>query len=173
MNTYSKILVPLDTSSTAQTAADSAIALANALGAALRFITVMDFHGMFGRPTRIIGTNREDAQALLDNAVHRALQWELDVSAALIETNAQFPRVEDAITHHAQQWGADLIVIGSHGCSGVRRSLLGSVAQGVAHRSSVPVLIVHPQEHTQEQTVAGAQCMPRRTAHAVAQQPDF
>ncbi|MDA8255577.1 MAG: universal stress protein, partial [Betaproteobacteria bacterium] len=54
-------------------------------------------------------------------------------------------RVADAIVADAREWGADLIVIGSHGRSGVRHLLLGSVAEGVARASTIPVLIVHPQ----------------------------
>jgi nucleotide-binding universal stress UspA family protein len=49
------------------------------------------------------------------------------------------------ILHFAQQAGADLIVIGAHGQSGLRHLLMGSVAEQVMRRSPCPVLTVtHP-----------------------------
>jgi nucleotide-binding universal stress UspA family protein len=48
----------------------------------------------------------------------------------------------DAIVHAAERLGADAIVLGSHGRSGVARALMGSVSQGVVRRSRRPVLVV-------------------------------
>jgi nucleotide-binding universal stress UspA family protein len=47
----------------------------------------------------------------------------------------------ETIAKVASEWGADLIVIGSHGRTGVRRVLLGSVAEGVVRSAPCPVLI--------------------------------
>lgn len=46
------------------------------------------------------------------------------------------------ILEQAQKIGADLIVLGTHGHSGLQRVLIGSVAQKVIHQSPVPVLLV-------------------------------
>ena len=46
------------------------------------------------------------------------------------------------IVNAANDWPADLIVIGSHGRGGIRRVLLGSVAEGVMRNPPCPVLIV-------------------------------
>jgi nucleotide-binding universal stress UspA family protein len=51
--------------------------------------------------------------------------------------------VAEAILAAAERWDSDVIVLGSHGRSGVKRALLGSVAEQVARQSSRPVLIVH------------------------------
>jgi nucleotide-binding universal stress UspA family protein len=56
--------------------------------------------------------------------------FEGDAAAGIVETAARF--------------GADCIVVASHGRSGVRKLLLGSVAQAVLQRSDRPVLIVRP-----------------------------
>jgi nucleotide-binding universal stress UspA family protein len=52
----------------------------------------------------------------------------------------------DTATHgiiqQAEEWGADLIVIGTHGRSGLYHFLMGSVAEHVARKSACPVLIV-------------------------------
>ena len=46
------------------------------------------------------------------------------------------------IEHEAKRWQADLIVIGTHGRRGIRRLLLGSVAEGLTRVASKPVLLV-------------------------------
>jgi nucleotide-binding universal stress UspA family protein len=48
----------------------------------------------------------------------------------------------DVIVHFAQERGADLIVMGSHGHTGLRHLLLGSVAEKVLRHAPCPVLIV-------------------------------
>ena len=50
--------------------------------------------------------------------------------------------VYDVIEEEAAQWPADLIVIGTHGRRGIRRLLLGSVAEGLTRISSKPILLV-------------------------------
>ena len=143
---YKKILVPLDTSATAQTAAEHAIAIARVRKAALRLITVIDFNGFVGGAPTVAEVVNDDARLTLDDWMNQASQWGLDVSTAIVETSAKAPHVADAIVTEANRWGAELIVVGSHGRSGVRHLMLGSVAEGVARLSKVPVLIVHPGE---------------------------
>ena len=141
---YKKILVPLDASSTAQAAAEHAIALARECRAALRFIHVIDFSALVGVLPSIVQVTHGEARLLLDDWIGRATQWGLDASSVIAETGPEQPRVADAIVGAAADWGADLIAIGSHGRGGVRHLMLGSVAEAVARASSVPVLIVHP-----------------------------
>ena len=52
--------------------------------------------------------------------------------------------VRDAILQQAEALTADLLVLGSHGFTGVNRLLLGSTAESVLHHAAVPVLIVPP-----------------------------
>ncbi|MNT96676.1 hypothetical protein D3C72_2388300 [compost metagenome] len=47
-----------------------------------------------------------------------------------------------SINEAARLWGADLLVIGTHGRRGVRRLVLGSVAEAVIRQSTTPVLLV-------------------------------
>ena len=51
--------------------------------------------------------------------------------------------VYDVIKEEATQWPADLVVIGTHGRRGIRRFLLGSVAEGLTRISSKPILLIH------------------------------
>ncbi len=147
MSIYSRILVPIDASSTAQTAAEQAVALARDLKAALRFVAVLESHSYVGYAPALLEVMQNDARLLLDGWMTRAVAQGCDVGTGLAETTSTLPHVADVILAEARRWGADLIVIGSHGRSGVRRLVLGSVAEAVAHRSAVPVLIVHAADN--------------------------
>ena len=54
-------------------------------------------------------------------------------------------RPADTITDYARENGMDAIIIATHGYTGMKRLLLGSVAFGVLHQSSVPVLLIRPE----------------------------
>jgi nucleotide-binding universal stress UspA family protein len=54
-------------------------------------------------------------------------------------------RPADTITEYAVKKGMDLIIIGTHGYTGVKKLMLGSVAFGVLHQSPVPVLLIRPE----------------------------
>lgn len=50
-----------------------------------------------------------------------------------------------AITEYARKKGMDLIIMATHGYSGMKRMMLGSVALGVLHESHIPVLLIRPE----------------------------
>ncbi|MFP4188430.1 MAG: universal stress protein, partial [Halobacteriales archaeon] len=52
----------------------------------------------------------------------------------------------DAIVMYAENNGIDVIVMGSHGRGGVRRALLGSVAERVLRTTHLPVFVVDVEE---------------------------
>src|SRR5262245_39387682 len=58
--------------------------------------------------------------------------------------------VEEAIRTHAEEWGADLVVLGTHGRGGFERFLLGSVAADVMHRSTMRTLVMPCAVEAQE-----------------------
>jgi nucleotide-binding universal stress UspA family protein len=51
-------------------------------------------------------------------------------------------RVKETIVDTAHDWGADLLVMGSHGCSGIQKFLLGSVSQSVVAHAPCSVEII-------------------------------
>ena len=67
----------------------------------------------------------------------------LEVETELVENYAG--RVSDLIIDKAREWGAQLIVLGTHGRRGVGRMLLGSDAEQILRQSPVPVLLVRAQ----------------------------
>ncbi len=54
-------------------------------------------------------------------------------------------RPADTITMYAYEKGMDLIIIGTHGYTGLKKLMLGSVAFGVLHQSHIPVLLIRPE----------------------------
>jgi nucleotide-binding universal stress UspA family protein len=54
-------------------------------------------------------------------------------------------RVADAIADYAREKGMDMIVIATHGYSGLKKLMFGSVAYGVLHDSYIPVLLIRPE----------------------------
>jgi nucleotide-binding universal stress UspA family protein len=54
-------------------------------------------------------------------------------------------RPADTITEYAQKNGMDMIIIGTHGYTGLKKLMLGSVAFGVLHQSHIPVLLIRPE----------------------------
>lgn len=83
---------------------------------------------------------QEQAESAVREARHR-----LQAGRALpLETitKTRIGRAEDVILDEAEKWGADLIVLGSHGYRGLRRFLLGSVSQAVATHAPCSVEIV-------------------------------
>lgn len=54
-------------------------------------------------------------------------------------------RPADTITDYAQKKGMDMIVIGTHGYTGLKKLMLGSVAFSVLNQSHVPVLLIRPE----------------------------
>jgi nucleotide-binding universal stress UspA family protein len=82
---------------------------------------------------------RRDAPALVEAAAHmiREANPGVSVSTKIIEG---IPH--DAIVEEAQEWGADLIVLGSHGHGRVRRVILGSVAGAVVAKAPCSVQVV-------------------------------
>ena len=138
---FKKILVPVDGSSIS----DSGVSLAIKVGAAnhahLRFIYVVE-------PTKIVEAASAPITVLdpdiakaagrefLAEAVARAHDAGIETSSELIEGFAV-----DKILDMARSFGADVIVMGTHGRGGLMRAVLGSVAEGVIRRSQIPVLV--------------------------------
>ena len=56
---------------------------------------------------------------------------------------AQRESIDEVIVSYAQEKQCDLIVMGTHGRTGLNRLLLGSVAEGVAHTTPVPLMLIH------------------------------
>ncbi|MCA1943935.1 MAG: universal stress protein [Desulfovibrio sp.] len=149
MATFNTILCPVDFSPATSQVVAYAKDLAQALGARLILLHVS--RPMLRFTALDVGT--EDiarfAQAVHDGAVKNmhALKAELlpDMDVTLrVETG--YPA--DIILAVAKEAKADLIVMGTHGFSGLKRMVFGSVAEKITKTSPVPVLTVRPYKET-------------------------
>jgi nucleotide-binding universal stress UspA family protein len=144
---YKRILAALDGSRCAHLALEDALRLARAADTTVMVASVVA-HVAPGNGT-VLGIIETEA---FDVAAQKAAQQELDqarklcalheVRAVTQIIDAHGASVPSAIMQAAQAFEADLIVLGTHGGRGVRRHLLGSVAETVLRSSRVPVLVV-------------------------------
>lgn len=82
---------------------------------------------------------KEQAQSSLDKAVARLGESHAD---AEISTTIVNGHPKEAILDESERWGAELVVVGSHGYRGWQRFLLGSVSQAIASHAACSVEIV-------------------------------
>ncbi|HSJ81979.1 MAG TPA: universal stress protein [Thiobacillus sp.] len=145
---YSRILVAIDGSPGAAHALRHAVGLAKGLSASLRIIHVVDLGLLPYGPElsididALLDARYAAAEKILAAARDSVQAPELEVETRLLDTATPVQHVAAAIAEAAASWPADLLVLGTHGRRGVERWLLGSVAEGVARRSTVPVLLV-------------------------------
>lgn len=146
---YQKIFVAIDDSPTSQKALDEAIQLAKTSNAALCIAHAADEsllaqHGMgLGSYIDVDRTKqaiRDSSQALLDNAGKLAAAAGVTAETRLLE--ATDLRVAEQIAHGAEAFGADLIVVGTHGRRGFARLLVGSVAENLVRIAHTSLLMV-------------------------------
>jgi nucleotide-binding universal stress UspA family protein len=142
---FKRILITVDGSAISTHAAGVGLELAATIGAEVALVHVIgpaiSDSSDIGIPAGEMMLSDEDEIA----QVFAGLRGGPPVPAGATKLIRVGPPVA-AITHAAQEWSADLIVVGSHGRSGVGRALLGSVAEGVARNSPCPVLIVRSQQ---------------------------
>jgi nucleotide-binding universal stress UspA family protein len=134
-----KILVPLDGSMLAEAALWTAVDVAEKNGATISLLRATE---AFTRP----GADAVEAQV---TAVREAEEYLAAVAKRLadkgierIETHVWYGPAAAAIVEGAASQKADLIVMCTHGRSGLGRLILGSVTESVLRGTTVPILIV-------------------------------
>jgi len=144
---YQRILVPFDGSATSSRGLDEAIGIATLTGASLRLIhmlDILDFTNGFETAAiytdHVIPFMRRTGEEILQGGKARAENAGVRADTVLLE--GMKTRLCDAVAEQARTWGADLIVIGTHGRRGVGRMLLGSDAEQIVRTSIAPVLLV-------------------------------
>jgi nucleotide-binding universal stress UspA family protein len=142
--TFSRILVAVDETRQAQAALELAAGLAAEQQALLTLVTVIDRPAAISAPPDVIVDPTIDeridaeAKALLASAEQIAAQHGAQVRTVLREGD-----VVDAILAAIDEHHADLVVLGTHGRTGLTRALEGSVAERVLRATTIPVLIAH------------------------------
>jgi len=145
---YSRILVAVDESDTSRHALQQAIELAKKLSATLRMVHVLDMSWLPIGPEVAIDTGALSAarrgvgEKIIAASRDTAKAAGFEAEAVLIETETPMQQVAETIVKEAARWGADLVVMGTHGRRGFQHLMLGSVAEQTVRRSSGPVLLI-------------------------------
>jgi nucleotide-binding universal stress UspA family protein len=138
-----KILVPIDFSEHSRRALDEAIGFAKEFGAELHLLHCYQLHPSALAPYGVVIPENLDRDLRMA-ALRRLSEWR-------DKANAQGVRVQEHVTGHfpseeisalAETLGADLIVMGTRGMTGLKHVLLGSVAERTIRIAPCPVLTV-------------------------------
>jgi nucleotide-binding universal stress UspA family protein len=144
---YGKILVPTDGSDASISALDEAVELADDLGSSIHVVSVVEqaqYAPMNTPSPDLIDSLEANAQDALDRAITRveaAGLADADVDGTVASGTAH-----ESIVSYVDEHDIDLVVMGTHGRTGLDRVLLGSVTEKVVRLSPVPVLTVRPDE---------------------------
>jgi universal stress protein A len=146
VTTYKRILVPLDFSDASTRALEHATAIADRFGASLEMLHVIPNPFVSTAATLYVGMPlpqdfldelERDARQRMDSALTVAERERVKAHSVVMSGDPLF-----AIVEHARVGGVDLIVMGTHGRTGMAHLLIGSVAERVVRTAPCPVLTV-------------------------------
>lgn len=143
---FTKIMCPVDFSPGSQQAMRTAVRIANEQDAELLlvhswYIPPVTFAGDYVYAGDIVQTMTDDAQRALDNAVAEARKLGARRVTSKMLNGQPWQQIIDAAKREP---GLGLIVIGTHGRTGLSRVLMGSVAELVVRHAPCPVLTIRP-----------------------------
>lgn len=142
---FKHILVPVDGSNTSQLAVEKAIGLAKAFGSLVTAIFVIDPYPFTGVGTDFSYGQAEylSAATAEANAAVKAARAQFEAAGVSVETSVvEAHATWRGVVQAAESVQADLIVMGSHGRSGLEKLVLGSVTQAVLSHTHLPLLVV-------------------------------
>lgn len=142
---FDRILIPTDGSDATRPAVDMALNLADIHDATLHVLVIVDqpatasgvgegFPGLDNLLNKLEERGHQATDKIMEQAESRGIET---------TTAIQRGNPHDDILKYANKNTIDLIVMGTHGRTGVKRALLGSVAEDVVRHSEIPVLTVH------------------------------
>lgn len=150
---HTNILVPTDFSTYANYAMKYAVALAKQFGATLHFAHVIDRSALAGVRGNEMWMGESESHAIMesmrDHAASRMahLMQIADDEGVTAQEHVVIGSPTQEILHLADKTESALIVIATHGRSGMEHLVFGSVAEKVVRQSPVPVLSVKHPEH--------------------------
>lgn len=142
-----KILIAVDDSQYSDTAAEYGFTLASKLNAEVALLHVNEIpistpymtDPMVSEPNIILPEMMEIQEAASKRLLDRISKLGKGVK---IETFEKLGSPKDEILATAEEWHADMIILGTHGRTGLDHFLTGSIAEGVVRRATCPVLII-------------------------------
>jgi nucleotide-binding universal stress UspA family protein len=136
---YDQILIPTDGSEGTRGAVEQAIDLATTHDAALHTIYVIDASvGTGAPPPEALDALGEAGRTAIDRVIRQAEAADVRTIEGVVARG----RPHQAILDYVDTHDIDLVVMGTHGRTGLDRYLLGSVTENVIRLCNVPVLTV-------------------------------
>jgi nucleotide-binding universal stress UspA family protein len=132
MGLYERILVPVEGTETDQPVLEHIAELASVCGAEVTLLRVAHFHTRDERACEV-----EDAEGDIERAAEA-----LRARGVKVTTRIVAGEPGEVIVQEAEELGADLIAMATHGHGWAKRLVLGSTAEHVRHHSDVPLLLV-------------------------------
>ncbi|MFW6041003.1 MAG: universal stress protein [Thermoplasmatota archaeon] len=140
MEEYNKILIPTDGSEANDVAVENGLSLARLLGAKATIFFVVDTSTFKGIPpdemiTDVTSRMETIGDKVLGEIMDRAEEMGVDAEKSIVMGHPAEEIIEESKNH-------DLVVIGTHGRSGLSKLLLGSTAEKVLRHSKCPVMLI-------------------------------
>ncbi|NHN61382.1 MULTISPECIES: universal stress protein [Halorussus] len=137
---YDRILVPTDGSDQSERAFEQALDLALTYDAELHLLNVVDVSALAGEfdAVTVVDSLEESGRQLTHRLRDRAEEAGVETVETLVREGVPYSTILD----YADDNDVDLVVMGTHGRTGLDRYLLGSVTERVVRKSDVPVLTV-------------------------------
>jgi nucleotide-binding universal stress UspA family protein len=144
---WKKICCPVDFSDASRAAMEVSADLAKRFGATLTLLHAYPVPG-FTFPDGSVVASARMLQELADQSAKHLGEWRRDaegMGAKDVGTVTSVGEPAGEIVSWAKENGVDLLVLGTHGRTGLEHALMGSVAERVVRKARCPVLTVHPE----------------------------
>ena len=154
MSTFTKILAPIDFSDPSQAALQTAAGLAKQFGADLLLVHIVPAIPDLPSSVSILKEGQYD-EALQKDAATRLAEMAQELSQRGIKAKSTLGTANDTameIIRIANENAADLIVIATHGLTGLHHLVFGSVTEKVLRDSQCPVLVMHSKKAAAQTT---------------------
>ena len=147
---FNKIFCPIDGSETSSHCLTEAIKIAKAHRSRLMILHIVDDFYPFldgleiANLAEIEKELRKNGEKLLKKAAERASSEGIKTESKLVEVLSK--KIPTVLLEEADKWGADLIIIGTHGRRGINHLMLGSNTENLIRISSIPVLTIRHKQ---------------------------
>jgi nucleotide-binding universal stress UspA family protein len=146
---WRNICVAIDFSDASRAAMEVAADLARRFDGALVLLHAYPIPGYTFPDGSIVASPRM-MQELAEHAEKHLEEWRRDaegLGAPRVTTAKAIGEPAAEIVAYAKEQGTDVLVVGTHGRTGLEHALMGSVAERVVRRAGCPVVTVHPEGH--------------------------
>ncbi|KVN18672.1 universal stress protein [Burkholderia stagnalis] len=144
---YTRIMVAMDGSTSSRRALEEGLKMAGLCHARVSAVYVVDKSAVFTYPGRLdpnalIEADRRAGVAVLHDAERTIARAAVNGETELVETECLGEDIAERLQRYVDDHAIDLAVVGTHGRRGVRRMVIGSVAERFLRESRCPVLLM-------------------------------